>query len=165
FLLVVVYLIPLAVVLSRSFTQPTLGWENYVALWQLGAFRNILINTIQIAFWTTLLCLVLGYPFSYHVSRLPARVAQAVLVLCLIPFFTAIIARLYAWAIILGDAGILNSFLERIGLIQDPLNLLFTRSAVIVGMVHVMLPYMILVLYSTMIGIDRSLLDASRSLG
>jgi ABC-type spermidine/putrescine transport system permease subunit I len=153
------------VVLSRSFTEPSLSWDNYTALWQSRAFRNILNNTFQIAIWTTIVCLVLGYPFAYQVTRMSPRVARVVLLLCLIPFFTAILARLYAWTIILGDAGILNSYLLRTGIVHEPLNLLFTRTAVIVGMVHVMLPYMILVLYSTMSGIDRSLVDASRSLG
>jgi ABC-type spermidine/putrescine transport system permease subunit I len=164
-LLVAVYLVPLAIVLSRSFTDPSPGWENYTALVQSRAFRNILNNTFQIAAWTTAICLVLGYPFAYQLTRLRPPLARVVLLLCLIPFFTAILARLYAWTIILGDAGILNSYLLRLHLIHQPLSLLFTRTAVVVGMVHVMLPYMILVLYSTMSGIDRSLVDAARSLG
>ncbi len=164
-LLFALYLLPLAVVLSRSFTDPSLGWQNYTALWQSRGFRNILNNTFQIAAWTTIICLLLGYPFAYQVTRMRPRLARIVLLLCLIPFFTAILARLYAWTIILGDAGILNTYLLRTHLIHAPLGLLFTRTAVIVGMIHVMLPYMVVVLYSTMSGIDRTLLDASRSLG
>lgn len=164
-LLLVLFIFPLGVVLSRSFTDPHFGLQNYTALWQSRAFRNILINTFEIAAWTTVICLVLGYPFSYHLSRLARRPAQILLGLCLVPFFTAILARLYAWTIILGDAGILNSYLLHWGVIQHPLSLLFNRVGVIVGMVHIMLPYMIIVLYSAMAGIDRSLLDAARSLG
>jgi ABC-type spermidine/putrescine transport system permease subunit I len=164
-LLVAVYLAPLAVVLSRSFTDPVTGWENYLALGQSRAFRNILNNTFQIAAWTTAICLALGYPFAYQLTRMRPALARVVLLLCLVPFFTAILARLYAWTIILGDAGILNTYLLRLHLIHQPLSLLFTRTAVVIGMVHVMLPYMILVLYSTMSGIDRSLLEAARSLG
>lgn len=164
-LLLALYLIPLAIVLSRSFTEPSVGFENYAALWQSRAFRNIMSNTFQIAIATTLICLCVGYPFAYQVSRIPPWLARVVLLLCLVPFFTAILARLYAWTIILGDAGILNSYLLRTGILHEPLNLLFTRNAVVVGMVHVMLPYMILVLYSTMARIDRTLIEASRSLG
>ena len=164
-LLFAIFLYPLAVVLSRSFTDPQPGFANYVALWRSPAFRNILINTFEIAAWTTVICLLLGYPFSYQLARLPKRWAQPLLGLCMIPFFTAILARLYAWTIILGDAGVINSYLIDWGVIQHPLSLLFNRLGVIIGMVHVMLPYMVIVLYSQMVGIDRSLIDAATSLG
>lgn len=164
-LLLVLFVFPLAVVLSRSFTDPTFGIANYTALWRSRAFRNILANTFEIAAWTTAICLALGYPFAYQLSRLPRRWGQALLGLCLVPFFTAILARLYAWTLILGDAGVLNTYLLRWGLVAHPLALLFNRIGVIIGMVHVMLPYMVIVLYSTMVGIDRGLLDAAQSLG
>jgi putative spermidine/putrescine transport system permease protein len=164
-LLLLLFVFPLAVVLSRSFTDPTLGMHNYVALWRSVAFRNILINTFEIAAWTTVICVAIGYPFAYHLSRLSRRLGQALLGVCLIPFFTAILARLYAWTIILGDAGVINTYLLRWGIIEHPIGLLFNRIGVIIGMVHVMLPYMIIVLYSAMVGIDRSLLDAATSLG
>jgi ABC-type spermidine/putrescine transport system permease subunit I len=164
-LLFAIFLYPLAVVLSRSFTDPQPGFANYAALLRSPAFRNILINTFEIAAWTTAVCLLLGYPFSYQLARLPKRWAQPLLGLCMIPFFTAILARLYAWTIILGDAGVINSYLIDWGVIQHPLSLLFNRLGVIIGMVHVMLPYMVIVLYSQMVGIDRSLIDAATSLG
>jgi putative spermidine/putrescine transport system permease protein len=164
-LLLLLFVFPLAVVLSRSFTDPTLGVHNYVALLRSVAFRNILINTFEIAAWTTVICVAVGYPFAYHLARLPRRLGQALLGFCLIPFFTAILARLYAWTIILGDGGIINTYLLRWGIVQHPIGLLFNRIGVIIGMVHVMVPYMIIVLYSAMVGIDRSLLDAASSLG
>ena len=164
-LLVLIFLYPLAVVLSRSFTEPHLGLQNYVALYWSQAFRNILVNTFEIAGWTAAICLLLGYPFSYQLARLPKHWAQPLLGLCMIPFFTAILARLYAWTIILGDAGVINTYLLQWGIILHPISLLFNRTAVIIGMVHVMLPYMVIVLYSQMVGIDRSLLDAATSLG
>jgi len=164
-LLLAIFIFPLAVVLSRSFTEPHAGFGNYVALWQSRAFRNILINTFEIAAWTTVICLLLGYPFSYQLAGLPKRWAQPLLGLCMIPFFTAILARLYAWTLILGDAGVLNSYLIDWGVVQQPISLLFNRVGVIIGMVHVMLPYMVIVLYSQMVGIDRSLIEAATSLG
>jgi len=164
-LLLLLFVFPLVVVLSRSFTDPTLGAANYTALWRSRAFRNILLNTFEIAALTTAICLAVGYPFAYQLARLPSRLGQLLLGFCLVPFFTAILARLYAWTLILGDAGVLNTYLMRWGLTTHPVSLLFNRIGVIVGMVHVMLPYMIIVLYSTMVGIDRSLLDAAQSLG
>jgi putative spermidine/putrescine transport system permease protein len=164
-LLVAFFAVPLLVVLARSVTVPRLGMQHFVELWYSRAFRNILSNTFQIAGATTVFCVLLGYPFAFHLTRLPARWARLLLTICLVPFFTAILARLYAWTILLGDAGILNGLLLRFGLIDQPLNLLFNRRAVIVGMVHVMLPYMVLVLYSAMSAIDPALIDAARSLG
>lgn len=164
-LLFAIFLYPLAMVLSRSFIEPHAGFANYVALWRSPAFRNILINTFEIAAWTTAICLLVGYPFSYHLAHLPKRWAQPLLGLCMVPFFTAILARLYAWTIILGDAGVINSYLMQWGVIEQPIGLLFNRIGVIIGMVHVMLPYMVIVLYSQMVGIDRSLIDAATSLG
>jgi ABC-type spermidine/putrescine transport system permease subunit I len=164
-LLFAIFLYPLAVVLSKSFLDPQPGFANYASLWRSAAFRNILVNTFEIAAWTTVVCLLVGYPFSYQLARLPKRWAQPLLGLCMIPFFTAILARLYAWTIILGDAGVINSYLIHWGVIEHPLSLLFNRLGVIIGMVHVMLPYMVIVLYSQMAGIDRSLIDAATSLG
>lgn len=163
--LLVLFVFPLVIVLSRSFFAPSLSLHNYTALWSSVAFRNILINTFEIAAWTTVICLALGYPFAYHLSRLPRRLGQSLLAVCLVPFFTAILARLYAWTIILGDAGIINTYLMRWGVVHHPIALLFDRTGVVIGMVHVMLPYMIIVLYSAMVGIDRSLLDAAATLG
>jgi ABC-type spermidine/putrescine transport system permease subunit I len=163
--LLMLFVFPLLIVLSRSFADPAPSVQNYTGLWRSTAFRNILINTFEIAAWTTAICLALGYPFAYQLSRLPRRLGQSLLAICLVPFFTAILARLYAWTIILGDAGIINSYLLRWGVVHQPVALLFNRTGVVIGMVHVMLPYMIIVLYSTMVAIDRSLLDAAASLG
>ncbi len=164
-LLLVFFVYPLVVVLSRSFTDPSFGLENYTALWESRAFRAVMRNTFVIAAWTTVISLVLAYPVAYKLATLPARWANVLLVLTMVPLFTAILARLYAWTILLGNQGMVNDALVATGITDTPVDLLFTRTAVVVGMVHVMLPYMILVLYSTMVGIDRSLLDAARSLG
>jgi ABC-type spermidine/putrescine transport system permease subunit I len=164
-LLIYFFAFPLFNVLMRSFTEPETGFGNYQALWESRAFRNIMQITFEIAVVTTLVCLVMAYPFAYRLSTIRRPLANFFLLLSLIPFWTAILARLYSWTIILGRRGILNEWLMDIGIINEPLDLLFNRQAVIIGMVHVMLPYMIIILYSTMISIDRTLLDASRSLG
>src|SRR5262249_10425523 len=143
----------------------TVTLDNYRQLWESVAFRRIIRMTFEIALYTTIACLLLGYAFAYKLSLMPRARANFFLLLCLVPFWTAILARLYAWTILLGRRGIINDWLQRSGLIDGPLDLLFNRDAVIVGMVHVMLPYMILIMYSTMISIDRTLLDAAKSLG
>lgn len=164
-LLLGLYIYPLIVVLSRSLTDPRVGFDNYTALWQSVAFRNILTNTFEIALWTTAICLLMGYPLAYRIATLPPLWSRVLLGLVLLPFFTAILARLYSWSIILGDEGVVNTYLQQWGIIHQPLPLLFDRTGVVIGTVHYMLPYMILVLYSTMLNIDDSLLQAARSLG
>jgi putative spermidine/putrescine transport system permease protein len=165
FLLVGIFLVPLGIVLAKSLTDPKFGFQNYEALWRQQAFRLIMLHTFEIAIWTTLVCLVLAYPLAYYLTTIPTKWAKLCLGLCLVPLFTSIIARLYAWTVILGARGVVNSTLQSLGIINQPLELLFNRTAVIVGMSHVMLPYMILILYGTMVGIDTTLMDAADTLG
>jgi len=139
--------------------------ENYKSLWDSTAFRRIMNITFQIAIMTTVVCLIVGYLFAYKLSMMPRGRAGLFLMVAMVPFWTAILARLYAWTIILGRRGVINEFLIDRGIIDQPMDLLFNRTSVIIGMVHVMLPYMIIIMYSTMISIDRALLEASRSLG
>ncbi|MEX2236032.1 MAG: ABC transporter permease [Dehalococcoidia bacterium] len=164
-LLGVFFFYPLAGVAVRSFSEPEAGIENYTRLYSSAVFRDIFRATFAIAAYTTLVCLLLAYPYAYRLSTLPNRWASFLLLLSLVPIWTAILARLYAWTVILGRRGILNDYLIQLGLLNEPAELLFTRTAVMIGMVHIMLPYMIVVLYSTMSTIDRTLLAASDSLG
>ncbi len=164
--LIVFFIVPLIIVFGRSFdVEAGEGFfANYTALWDSQAFRKIMRITFEIAVSTTVLCLVIGYLFAYRLSTMSRTKAGLFLLIALVPFWTAILARLYAWTIILGRRGVINDYLGRVGI--DPLeDLLFSRKAVIIGMVHVMVPYMIVILYSTMISIDRTLFDASKSLG
>jgi ABC-type spermidine/putrescine transport system permease subunit I len=164
-LLFIFFIYPVAQILLQSFTEPTLGLQNYIALWRTPANLAIVENTFAIALWTTLICMVLAYPYAYHISRLKPGAAGIFIFLSFVPLFTAILARLYAWTVILGRRGIVNNLLIALGLIDRPLSLLFTPLSVTIGMVHVLLPYMIIVLYSVMLSIDRGLLEASRTLG
>jgi ABC-type spermidine/putrescine transport system permease subunit I len=164
-ILLVVFLYPVLAILARSVTVPEPGFQNYVALWSVRANVLIIGKTFSVALWTTIVCLVVAYPFAYYVAQQPKEKARLLLFLSLAPLFTAILARLYAWTVILGRRGVINESLLALGIIDRPLNLLFTPLAVTIGMVHVLLPYMILVLYSVMVKIDGSALEASRTLG
>ncbi len=166
-LLGIFFVFPIVGILIRSFTvtETQLGVENYISLVQSTAFRNVFRITFEVALYTTLVCLVLGFPLAYWLTTLRKRIAEGLLFVTLIPFWTAILARLYAWTVILGRRGILNEFLQAAELTQGSLNLLFNLPSVVIGMTHLMLPYMILILYSTLSDIDMTLIDASRSLG
>jgi putative spermidine/putrescine transport system permease protein len=164
-LILVFFAYPIAGIVVRSFREPTPGWDNYEAIVTSAAFRNILLQTLEIAGWTTLISLALGFPLAWYLTTVSTRRATLLLLLGTAPLWVAILARLYAWTVILGRGGVINETLLSVGLINEPLDLLFNRSAVLIGMVHVMLPFMLLTLYASMKGIDRALLEAAYSLG
>lgn len=148
-----------------SFSHPTFDFANYVHLYSNAGFRAIFVTTFKIAAITTGVCLVIGYPVAYILSGLPRGVANALLLVIMVPFWTSILVRLYAWTVILGPRGMVNSALQGAGVTDQPASLLFNTTSVIIGMVHYLLPYMVLILYSTMIRIDRSLIQAAYSMG
>ena len=152
-------------VLLRSLNDPDPGLDNYRQLYNSAGFRAVFRKTFEIAGMTTLVSLLLGYPFAFHLSQMPRRRAGIFLILSTVPLWTAILARLYAWTVLLGRRGIINRYLQSLGITDEPLDLLFNRTAVVIGMVHVMLPLMIIILYSVMRGIDPSLSEAAQSLG
>jgi putative spermidine/putrescine transport system permease protein len=128
-------------------------------------FRAILWRTLGIAAVVTLSCLLLGYPLAWWLATLPTRTASRVLILVLVPFWTSILVRVAGWIVLLQSGGLVNQGLLAAGLIQTPLALLFNRTGVIVAMVHILLPFMILPLYSVMRAIPPDYLRAAVSLG
>ncbi len=129
------------------------------------AFGRILARTFQISAVVTLWCLLLGYPLAYWLSTLSARQANVLMILVLVPFWTSILVRVAAWIVLLQSEGLVNHALIGLRLIEQPLALLFNRTGVIVSMVHILLPFMILPLYSVMKGVPGTYLRAAVSLG
>jgi putative spermidine/putrescine transport system permease protein len=128
-------------------------------------FGGILARTFDISAVVTLWCLVLGYPLAYWLSTLPPRRANVLMILVLVPFWTSILVRVAAWIVLLQSAGLVNRALMGLGLIEQPLALLFNRTGVIIAMVHILLPFMILPLYSVMKSVPPTYLRAAVSLG
>lgn len=128
-------------------------------------FGAILLRTFQISAVVTLWCLLLGYPLAYWLSTLSARQANVLMILVLVPFWTSILVRVAAWIVLLQREGLVNSALMGIGLINEPLALLFNRTGVIISMTHILLPFMILPLYSVMKSVPPTYLRAAVSLG
>jgi putative spermidine/putrescine transport system permease protein len=128
-------------------------------------FGRILVRTFEISAIVTAWCLLLGYPLAYWLSTLPARQANILMIVVLVPFWTSILVRVAAWIVLLQSAGLVNRALLASGLIEHPLALLFNRTGVIIAMTHILLPFMILPLYSVMKGIPPSYLRAAVSLG
>jgi len=128
-------------------------------------FGRILARTFGISAIVTLWCLLLGYPLAYWLSVLPARRANVLMILVLVPFWTSILVRLAAWIVLLQSGGLVNGALQGLGLIDQPLALLFNRIGVVIAMVHILLPFMILPLYSVMKGVPPTYVRAAVSLG
>ena len=128
-------------------------------------YAAILVRTFEISLIITLWCLVLGYPLAWWLASLPARSANILLILVLVPFWTSILVRMAAWIVLLQREGLVNKALLGIHVINEPLALLFNRTGVIISMVHIMLPFMILPLYSVMKAVPPTYLRAAVSLG
>lgn len=129
------------------------------------AFGGILLRTFHISLVVTLVCLLVGYPLAWWLASLPARSANVLMILVLVPFWTSILVRVAAWIVLLQSEGLVNRGLMGLGLIEQPLALLFNRTGVVIAMVHILLPFMILPLYSVMKSVPPTYLRAAVSLG
>mgnify|MGYP006286325691 CR=1 FL=1 len=130
-----------------------------------AAFSDILLRTFKISAIVMLVSLLLGYPLAYWLSTLTARQANILMILVLVPFWTSILVRSAAWIVLLQSNGLVNRGLMGLGLISEPLPLLFNRLGVVIAMVHILLPFMILPLYSVMKSVPATYLRAAVSLG
>ncbi len=154
------------------------GWKlhlklsNYLSLfvdesgeWGQTLYTESYVLSLKYAFWTTFFCLVLGYPFAYFLARSPDYARPILLLMVMLPFWTSFLLRVYAWKGILADQGILNNAMMALGLIHEPIQMLYTDISMLVGMTYVYLPFMVLPLYATLVKLDLRLLEAAYDLG
>ena len=142
-----------------------LNLGNYVLLGEDELYISAYLGSLKMAFISTLLCLLLGYPMAYAIARASKEAQTVLLLLIMMPTWTAILIRVYAWMGILSNNGLLNGFLQGMGLIDQPLQILNTNLAVYIGIVYSYLPFMILPLYANLVKHDMSLLEAASDLG
>lgn len=128
-------------------------------------YLQLYAKTLTLALTITVLCVLLGYPLAYYLAHAPRKTASALLVFVLLPFWTSLLVRTTAWIALLQTNGVINSVLQWASLINQPLEILYTRYATIIAMTHILLPFMILPLYSVMKGIDPSYVRAALSMG
>lgn len=138
--------------------------ENYVKMAD-PSLLSIYFNSIAVAFLATVICILIGYPFAYIMAFQKSFVKSMMMVFLLLPFWTNSIIRLYGWRTILGTNGYLNRLLESLGIISHPLTLLYTRGAVVLGMVYMLMPFMVLPIHTVVDKLDRNLLEAASDLG
>jgi putative spermidine/putrescine transport system permease protein len=167
--LIVVFVAPLLDMARRSLTEfPTpsgSGLANYERFFAGEANVRVLSNTFWIAGLSTIVCLLVGYPYAYLMTVAPRRVAGLLLIAVLVPFWTSLLVRTYAWEVILRDTGIINSTLLRLGVVADPIPLIRTTVGVLLGMSQILLPFMVLPLYAVMGRIDPEYGRAAANLG
>lgn len=163
--LLLVFVTPLVMILARSFTDPEPGVQNYRDFFGSPVYADVLVNTFRISGIVTLLTLVLGFPYAYLMTLASPFWRGVMLVAVLVPFWTSLLVRTFAWVLMLNNTGVVNEFLLSVGLIDEPLALIRNQTGVIIGMVQVMLPYAVLPMYATMRSVDRRLVQAAEGLG
>ncbi len=145
--------------LSTDFTL-----DRYVQFFE-PIYADVFFRSIKLSLYSTVFCLILGYPVAYIIANKKMRMRNFLILFIILPQWTNFLLRTYAWMSILKDNGPINSFLINIGLIKEPLTLLYTDGAVLMGMVYNFLPYMILPIYTVILKIDKAYVEAARDLG
>ncbi len=170
--LFVFMILPLILVIILSFlsrgaygdVEFKFNLTNYTRLFD-PLYGKILLYSLGVGLATTVFSILIGYPLAYYIARAPARQRSLLLFLILIPFWTNFIIRIYAWIMILRSGGLLDSFLQWAHITKEPLSLMYTPTAVLIGMVYEYLPFMILPLFTSLEKIENSILEAAADLG
>ncbi len=183
--LLLFFLLPFALVLKISFSSAVMAippyepvftlvdntfsvvvnFGNYLFLLSDSLYVAAYWGSLKIAFMATLVCLLIGYPMAYAMARAPRHVQLVLLLMVMLPSWTSFLIRVYAWMGILGNQGLLNSLLLWLGLINEPLRMLNTNFAVVLGVVYAYLPFMVLPIYTNLVKLDIRLLEAASDLG
>lgn len=159
----VFFLIPMAYILIKTLLSD--GWSHFADFFTDPFYLDILWTTVRVSLVSTLISLLLGYPAAYYMARTRSKVKNVMMVIILFPFLVSAVVRSYGWMVILGTNGLLNQLLQALGLISQPLKILNTEAAVIIGMIHLLIPYMILSLVGVLQSIDPNIEYAAYSLG
>ena len=163
--LLVFYIGPVAAMLLRSVAEPNWTLSNIVSVATDSVSLTVFRITFRTALIVTVATAVIGYPVAFGIAQMRRATANALLVLVLLPFWTSVLVRSYAWMVLLGRNGVLNQLMLYLGITDAPLRLLNTPMAVVVAMTHILLPYMILPTYGVLLDIDRALPRAAAGLG
>ena len=159
------FFLPIARLLLTSFTEPVLGLSNYARLWSEPLYLQVFVRTLWIATACTVFTLVIGYPVALLMARHGGRFAIIATICVLIPLWTPVLVRSYAWVILLERSGLINSSLMANGLITQPLKMLYTNGAVLLAMTHVLLPFMVLPIATALKSVPADLPKAAMNLG
>lgn len=162
-----VVLVPVGWLLYLSFIGKDGGFsfEHYHKMVLYKSYVRVFLTTFQVSILTTLICILIGYPLAYFLSLLPRRLAGIFMLAVLLPFWTSLLVRTYAWLVLLQKNGLLNDFAINLGLWDEPVKLVHNMTGTLIGMAHIMLPFLVLPLYGAMKKIERDLMHAAANLG
>ncbi|MEM7221796.1 MAG: ABC transporter permease [Pseudomonadota bacterium] len=166
-LVLVILVIPVGWLFYVSFlgADGQFSLENYARMIERKSYARIFRTTFEVSLLTTAICILIGYPLAYFLSQLPSRIANLCLITVLLPFWTSLLVRTYAWLVLLQKRGLVNSWAIDIGLWDEPIKIVHNLTGTLIGMVHIMLPFLILPVYGSMKAIDRDYLKAAANLG
>jgi putative spermidine/putrescine transport system permease protein len=163
--LFVFFVLPVGALMLRSVTDPHWGLQNFAELLATGTYARVLFNTFLVAAIVTLVSLVIGYPLAWLIVMLPAGWQRLLLALLFMSMWTSLLARTYAWLVLLQKTGIINRVLMALGVIDAPLELVNNLTGVVIGMTYIMLPFVVLPLQATLSAIDPALMHAGAICG
>ena len=166
-MVLVVLIIPVGWLFYVSFigADGQFSLENYERMLRRKSYSRIFVTTFEISLLTTGLCILIGYPLAYFLSQLPPRLANIFLITVLVPFWTSLLVRTYAWLVLLQKKGLVNQWAISLGLWDEPIKIVHNMTGTLIGMVHIMLPFLILPVYNAMKAIDQDTLKAASNLG
>ncbi|WP_333814928.1 ABC transporter permease [Tabrizicola sp.] len=164
-LLIAFFVVPVAALLARSITEPEPGWQNYQALLGSTTYLRIFFNTFFVAGVVTLVTVLIAFPVAWALAIMPRRWAGVIFAIILLSMWTNLLARTYAWMVLLQQTGLINRTLQALGLIDQPLQLTNNLVGVTIGMTYIMLPFMILPLLGVIRKIDPAILQAAALCG
>ena len=162
-----VIVIPVGWLFSLSFLDSNgdLSLVNYEKMIAYKSYLRVFKTTFNVSFLTTFLCIVIGYPLAYFLSQIPRKYVGLLMLTVLLPFWTSLLVRTYAWLVMLQRNGLINNFAIDLGIWDAPVKLAHNLNGTLIGMVHIMLPFLVLPLYAAMRRIDRHALQAAANLG
>jgi putative spermidine/putrescine transport system permease protein len=163
--LAVLFVAPLVRVLALAWTGPGGGAAAFTELLNEPLYRAVLVRTFRVSLTVTTVCLLVGYPMAYVMATAPRLLSSGLLALVIVPFWISVLGRSFTWLVLLQRNGVVNQLLRAVGLTRTPLPLVYNELGVYIGMVHILLPFMVLSLYGVMRGIDPALLRAAANLG
>ncbi|MGE0211973.1 MAG: ABC transporter permease [Parvibaculaceae bacterium] len=163
--LAVFFLLPVAMLLSRSVTDPVPGLQNFEHLASTPAYGRVLLNTLLVSFLVTVSCLVIAFPIAWFLVVSSRRVSRLVMGIIVLSMWTSLLARLFALLVLLQNSGAINGFLMAIGLISHPLPLVNNLTGVVIGLTYIMLPFMVLPIHATLSGLDPAIPQAASICG
>ncbi len=166
-LILAILVIPVGWLFHVSFigADGNFSLENYERMLARKSYARIFRTTFEVGFLTTGLCVLIGYPLAYFISGLPGRLANLCLITVLLPFWTSLLVRTYAWLVLLQKRGLVNDWAISLGLWDEPIKIVHNMTGNLIGMVHIMLPFLILPVYGAMRSIDRDYMKAAANLG